>query len=330
MKTKIVGILIFMLLISTTFSSFGLIINSKSIDLNEKKISNKILNDKLNVQELNHKFRLMIHDFRIRTYLMYIPSSYDESEPVSLVLVLHGGPNTARNSSERFGVSELAEEEGFIVVYPNGVCKLPFRRTWNMGFGFWSAYYLNVDDVGFIKKLIEKMQNNYNIDPDRIFIAGHSAGAMMTYRLAAELSDIVAAIASNGGAIGGHITNNPLWQIPEPSNPVSVAEFHGKLDYAVPYDGGWNQEKTVFYLSVNDSMSFWVEQNGCDIEPDTNTSENVTIDKYGGGAAGTEVWIYTVHNKGHIWFGGPSWEDPDPVISTTDEMWEFFKTHPKG
>jgi polyhydroxybutyrate depolymerase len=321
MKAKIMGILVCMLLIVSIIPCVGIALDSTDYDKNSYKDIESL--------SLDHKFRILFHQFRIRTYLIYIPTNYNENNPTPLVLVLHGGPNTAKNASERFGVSEKAEEEGFIAVYPNGVCKIPTRRTWNMGFGFGLAYLFNVDDVGFIEKLIQKMQEKYNIDPDRIFIAGHSAGAMMTYRLAAELSDKVAAIASNGGVIGGHQVDNPLWQIPEPDNPVSIAEFHGKLDDIVPYDGGWNQGGGVFYLSVNDSMSFWVEQNGCNTEPDTTTSENVTIDKYKGGAAGTEVWIYTIHNKGHIWFGGQPWEDPDPVVSTTDEMWEFFASHPK-
>jgi len=322
MNKKIIGILVMTLLIINVITPLT---SSTNIKINKTNINEQI-NPK--IPDLEHNFKIMLHKLRIRTYLEYIPSSYDGSDAVPLVLVLHGGPNTAKNASMRFGVSEKAEEEGFIVVYPNGVCKFTSRRTWNFGFGYGSAYKFNVDDVGFIRKLIERIQSNYNIDPNRIFIAGHSAGAQMSYRLASELSDIVAAIASNSGAIGGHTVDSPLWQIPEPDNPVSIAEFHGKLDNIIPYDGGWSQYD-VFYLSVNDTISFWVEQNGCNTEPETTTIENVTIDKYGGGSSGTEVWIYTIHNKGHIWFGGLPWEDPDPVIYTTDEMWDFFESHPK-
>jgi len=333
MKAKIIGILVVTLLILTAFTGFAMEIKLKSIDTDYSNINQVFLKDKvlkgINNPGLSHKFGIMLHKLRTRTYLVYRPTNYDGIDPVPLVLVLHGSSNTAKNASKRFEVSEKAEENGFITVYLDGVCKLPRFRNWNMGFGFGFAYHLKVDDVGFIKKLIKKMQQRFNIDSDKIYIAGHSAGAMMTYRLASELSDVVAAIASNGGTIGGHMKDYPMWQISKPDNPVSIVHFHGKQDYIVPYDGGWNLGGSVYYLSVNDSITFWVEQNGCNIYPETNVSGNVTIDKYTGGDAGTEVWLYTVNNKGHIWFGGQSWEDPNPEISTTDEMWEFFKSHPK-
>ena len=117
--------------------------------------------------------------------------------------------------------------------------------------------------------------------------------------------------------------------IPEPDNPVSIAIFHGKLDNLVPYDGGWNLQNKFFCTSVAEAVTFWVENNGCNPEPITEDIENYTIDRYIDGDAGTEIIVYTIHNKGHIWFGGPPWEDPNPEISTTDEMWEFFKQHPK-
>lgn len=282
---------------------------------------------------LPHETVTIRHHLMPRPFLLYVPSSYDGSNPVPLVLMFHGGHNTPENASVRFGVSEKAEEEGFIVVYPNA--SEIMTDVWHFGLGWYTASWFDelgrwfVDEKGYVMKIIEKMQNDYNIDMNRIYAAGHSNGGMMAYYLAAIFSDTFAAIASNGGCIGGHIRDFEMVTIPEPENPVSIIEFHGKKDNEVPYDGGWDRSQSVYYTSVDEAVSFWVEHDGCDGEAATDVHGNVTIDRYSNGDAGTEVVVYSIENKGHIWFGGQSWEDPNPEISTTDEMWEFFEAHPK-
>ena len=209
--------------------------------------------------------------------------------------------------------------------------------VWHFGLGWYTSSLFDeigrwfADEIGYAKKIINKMQKDYNIDPDRIYIAGHSNGAMMAYHLAAIFSDVVAAIASNAGCIGAHLKDFEMVTIPKPANPVSIAIFHGKKDLVLPYFGGWNQFRDVYYMSVSDAVNFWIDNNGCNPEPETEVSEsgNVTIDRYNGGEAGTEIIVYSIKNKSHIWFGGPAWEDPTPEVSTTDEMWEFFESHPK-
>lgn len=335
MKTKIIGIFLCTLLIATTYS-IAITSEIKSTDI--KNLYNTQVFSKENFKNpeklvLEHQTKRIFHHLLLRTYLLYVPTSYDGTTPVPLVVMLHGAQNTALNASGRYGVSEKAEEEGFIVVYPDASAIL--MDMWHVGHGMLTSSLIEefgrlwVDDIGFIKKIIVRTQKNYNIDPKRIYIAGNSNGAIMAYRLAAEFSDTIAAIASNGGCIGGHVDNISMYTIPKPAHPVSIVEFHGKLDNIIPYNGGWNFEHSVFYKSVAEAVSFWVEQNGCNPEPLTNDTVNVTIDRYSGGTAGTEVLVYSIKHKGHIWFGGQPWEDPTPVISTTDEMWEFFKSHPK-
>ena len=334
MKNKIVGILVMMLLILNAISVTATMRDSTNIDNNKmENYEGKIDDD---IVDLEHERFYMIHKFRIRTYLVYLPSYYDEAAPMPLVITLHGYPNTAENSSQRFGVSEKAEEEGFIAVYPDGCCPNPDFRGWNFeGFGniFSSDYWRGVDDVGFFGKLFKRLQKQFNIDEKRIYVAGHSNGAMMTYRLASEFSDTIAAIASNGGSIGRHThsPDDPLFVIPEPENPVSVVLFHGKWDYIVPYDGGYGAARDYYWLSVADAVSFWVEANGCNPDPYTEVSDsgNIVTDRYSNGNAGTEILLYTVNNGFHVWFGIGTWEDPDGEISTTDEMWNFFEAHPK-
>ena len=337
MNKKIVGILVCMLLIGTTIPILGKSIEQTSILINDLEESQETINiinsDKPCFLELPHEVKTLRHHLIKRNYLLYVPTSYTGDDPVPLVLVFHGGPNTPENASVRFGVSEKAEEEGFIVAYPNA--SEIMNNVWHFGLGWYTSSFFQeigrwiVDEFGYTKKIISRTQRQYNIDPDRIYIAGHSNGAQMAYYLAARLSDKIAAIASNGGCIGAHIKDFEMVTIPEPKGPVSIAIFHGKLDYVVPYNGGWNSGNSVFYTSVEEAISLWVENNGCNPEPVTDDRENVTIDLYFDGDAGTEIIVYTLKYKGHIWFGGQPWEDPDPVISTTDEMWEFFKSHPK-
>ena len=147
----------------------------------------------------------------------------------------------------------------------------------------------------------------------------------MTYRLGVELSDTVAAIAPVSGSIGGKAYwdgSNTLYTIPPPEHPVPVIIFHGKKDANVPYNGG------MWFLSVNKSVSFWVEHNQCDLIPQIEVSENGNIIRktYANGTNGSEVVLYTVVDGVHAWFGSPYFPCE---ISATELMWEFFEAHPK-
>jgi polyhydroxybutyrate depolymerase len=325
MKNKIVGICICMLLITTCVVPVcGTLIESK---IKKSSVSP------------GDYFHFMFFDMRPRSYRIHVPPSYDGSNPMPLVVVLHGFPGTAKEMVISLGMNEKADEEGFIAVYPNGHtywrdfdevrsglwCLINFHY-WGFCFNPWA--FDNVDDVGFIRTLIETLQTTLEIDSSRIYITGLSNGAMMTYRLGAELSDIVAAIAPVAGTIGGIWTGHPLYIIPEPEHPLPVIVFHGMNDSAVPYNGGgWHS-----CISVNDSVSFWVENNQCDPNPQINISESGNIIKrtYAKGSLGTEVILYTVVDGVHGWFGAPDWPYEYPCeISCTDLIWEFFEAHPK-
>jgi polyhydroxybutyrate depolymerase len=317
MNKKIIGILVMMLLIITT-------ILPVMGEINYTKVKPKTVNS-------DHELYYMFHKFLIRRYYVHLPPDYDGSESVPLVILLHGGDQSPLNFSERCDTNDKADKEGFIAVYPMGIGLSDELRGWNMGFGFRLPYYLNIDDFGFIEKLIVTLQNKYNIDNDKIFIAGYSAGAMMAYYLACNLPQgIVAAYAIVGGTIGGHLVDRDLWVNTKPGHPVSIIIFHGLKDSGLPYYGGWNPENTVFFLSVSDSVDFWVENNGCNPEPETEVSdsEEIIIDTYTSGDSRSDVVLYTVKYGLHCWFG-EDWMVRDPIkeISTNDEMWNFFESH---
>jgi polyhydroxybutyrate depolymerase len=276
----------------------------------------------------------IMHDGRKRTYKVHHPTGYNSLEKYPLIIVLHGGMGNSEHIEGVTGMSEKADEEGFIVVYPNGT-SLSGLHTWNAGFCCGYAYETDVDDVGFIRALIEKLDKTLQIDTERIFVTGFSNGGMLTYRIGSELSDIIAAIAPVAAAIGGRATEeSPLWTIPNPEYPVPVITFMGMEDTAVPYEGGESQVGAYSYLSVNESISFWIEHNNCSTIPQTTVSENgnIIIDMYNSDD-NYDVILYTIVDGRHAWPGGERGssdaDEPTQEISATDIIWDFFEGHPK-
>ena len=268
-----------------------------------------------------------------RSYLLHVSPNYNNSTPTPLVVVLHGGLGTSENVENTTGFSKKADEENFIVVYPQGI-----GRTWNSGNVEGPAFENQVDDVGFILKIVEEVENNYNIDENRIYATGISNGAMMSYKLASDASDKFAAIAPVAGTIGGKSTENASLYFPKnPSQSVSVIIFHGTNDQHVIYNGGRSSgiDSGRIDLSVNDSVLFWVEADKCSSDPVIeNITSNVYSTTYKDGLNATEVVLYVIVGGGHAWPGGEKGfifgDEPTQEISATDLIWEFFKIHPKG
>ena len=274
---------------------------------------------------------------RTRTYQVHLPRGYDGRKSLSLVIVLHGGGAPVGSAERMSAMSPKADKEGFIAVYPNGTSALPKKfLTWNA----WNccAYALkhDVDDVGFIRALIEKLEKEYNIDPKRIYATGLSNGAIMSYRLGVELSDKIAAIAPVEGAL--NIDN------PRPTNPVSVIIFHGTSDQHVLYNGGvakksWeravNPTMKRVDRSVSYAVSFWVKHDQCAPNSKKEQYGHIVHEVYTGCRDGTGVEVYTVIGQGHAWPGGKNGlyyanvDPPTQEISATDLMWDFFTLHSK-
>lgn len=274
-----------------------------------------------------------------RTYILDLPSNYDSSNKYSLVIVFHGGGGNAKNIRDVTNFSLKAEEENFIVVYPDGTGKLDRKfLTWNCGFCCGDALENNIDDIGFIRELIIYLQEEYSIDETMIYATGLSNGGIMSYYVGSSLSDIFAAVAPVAAQIGGQASEQEkLWHIPEPIYPVSVLAIHGMNDSRVPYNGGQPEIDTNTYswMSTNESISFWVEQNQCDSFPERTVSEsgNIITDAYHGGLNGTEVQLISIVNGNHSWPGGKKgWDqgdEPNKELDATDVIWDFFKNHAK-
>jgi len=162
------------------------------------------------------------------------------------------------------GFNTLADEKDFIVAYPNGTGRFGDKLlTWNGGTCCAYAVDHQIDDVGFIRALITELESKYKIDPKRIYATGLSNGAIFSFRLACDASDIFAAIAPVSGTLNYAQCN--------PSQPVSVIEFHGTEDTHIKYDGGAGPDSLVDvpFASVKDSVSFWLNVDQCQQTPQT-------------------------------------------------------------
>ena len=265
---------------------------------------------------------------RERAYLVHLPPAIGNS-PLPLVLVLHGGGGNAANAARMTQMSALADKENFIVVYPNGSGRLDDTLlTWNSGNCCGYALDNSVDDVGFIRALIEKLQRDYPIDARRVYATGISNGGMMSYRLACELSDKIAAIAPVAGALNVEC---------KPAQPVSVIAFHGTNDQNVPYNGGVGSKSIDPHprtdQSVAYALTFWSQFDQCAPTPRRDERGSIVHDTYANCANGTGVELYTINGGGHAWPGGDRLtvllDAPTQEISATELMWKFFKQHPK-
>ena len=136
------------------------------------------------------------YDGDYRTYLLHLPSGYTGISDLPLIVAMHGGFGNAYNMETISELSIKADAEHFIVVYPEGV-KGGFLNasSWNAGWCCGFASSSNVDDVGFIDSFLNTLIGDYSIDTNRIYATGMSNGGFMSYRLACELSDRIAAIA---------------------------------------------------------------------------------------------------------------------------------------
>ena len=280
--------------------------------------------------------RSLVFDGRTRAYAVYLPSVYDNSDNMPLIINLHGFLGSMEFQMDISDMNTVAEEEAFVVVYPQGLLiqnvsqpALPSEGPgWNTGLPLFET---DVDDVGFINALIDAMILDYKIDQTRVYVTGFSLGGDMAIKLACELSDRIAAIAPVSGS-------HPDIDNCSPGKGVPVFYTNGTADVLVPFDGGAPGIPT----SIPDAIDFWLTNNDClDSHelyqiPNTNTMDNSTVShlRYRQCADDKEVWLYRVNGGGHWWPGEsmipPGFEFFGPVnrdINLSEHVWEFFKDY---
>lgn len=281
------------------------------------------------------------HEGVPRAYLLHVPSGYDGRTPLPLVLVFHGGLGNASNISQKTGFSALADEEGFLVAYPQAS-----GANWNDGQpGVTTA---PVDDAGFAAALVDHIADVVaRVDRERVYATGMSSGGMLSNRIGLERSRTTAAVAPVAAIIG-----RELWQT-QPTAPQSVVAFNGTADDKTFYEGaaGADERGPIAAAiigsdqpSVPASMLRWAELNQCDLVslasslPDVDPSDGTRVvrHEYPRCAAGTEVVLYEIVGGGHSWPGAR----PDGVSATdavvsrdidaTTIIWEFFERHTRA
>jgi polyhydroxybutyrate depolymerase len=271
---------------------------------------------------------------RERFYEIHVPRSYDKSKPTPVVLGFHGGggyPGAVRHQS---GMDKVSDREGFLVVYPAGTGRLFDDRllVWNDGRPAKDSSANKVDDVAFVAALLDDLAKFFNVDAKRVYSTGISNGALMSYRLAQQLSDRIAAI----GPVSGQRAVNEFFQAPP--RCVPIIHFHGKEDNYAPFEGG-EPARSNFkagFKPVAEALGSWIAHNGCSYQSAATKRVGKALETaYKKCRNDCEVVLWTLEDGGHAWPGGQM--SPAEVkakmgkinqdISASSLMWEFFKKH---
>ncbi len=255
-----------------------------------------------------------------RDYILYVPEMYTPGEAVPLILNFHGYTSNAFEQLNYGDFRPIADTAGFIVVHPQGTVDLLGNTHFNVGWGTSS-----VDDLGFTAALIDSLSAEYSINQDRIYSTGMSNGGFMSYHLACELSERIAAIASVTGTMN---VNQPATC--SPSHPMPVMEIHGTADATVPYTGN------ILFGTTPAAVAYWVNYNNCEPTPsitaipDTDGGDGCTAEHqvYTGGNNGSTVEHFKIINGEHTWpgsaFGGVG---TNQDIDACNEIWRFFSKY---
>lgn len=249
-----------------------------------------------------------------RDYILYVPASYSAATSVPLVFNFHGYTSNANQQMWYGDFRPIADTEGFIIVHPEGTLDNSGTSHWNVGWGG-----STVDDIGFTESLIDNLSASYNIDNNRIYSTGMSNGGFMSYQLACELSDRIAAIASVTGSMSTNWFNSC-----SPNHQMPIMEIHGTADGNVPY------------ATIPSIMDFWTNFNNCNNTPiitnvpDINTNDGCTAEHqiWENGNNGSTVEHYKIIGGEHSWPGalfpnGVTNQD----IDASEKIWEFFSKY---
>jgi polyhydroxybutyrate depolymerase len=263
-----------------------------------------------------------------RYYRLYIPKSMNRTKPAPAILAFHGGSSTPEQFAKVTRLDELGgNQDGFVIAYPAG-----YEHFWHAGDDCCGPPYKeNLDDVAFVRAVLDDLAAVVNIDNRRIFATGFSNGGNMTYRLACELSDRIAAVAINASSLS--LKNC------SPKRPVPILHFHGTSDTFHPYSGGKGVTQYDYYkLGAPETIDHWVKWDGCTNDTSVTYKKGAaSCETHPHCSQGSEVTFCTIEGMGHQWPGfiirfpprlaralGPGNMD----LSATDMLLTFFQKHP--
>ena len=233
----------------------------------------------------------ILHNGKEREYLVYVPSSYNETANHPLLLNFHGFGGNAKDYFEyESDFRDVAELEGVILVYPQGSLLSGFS-VWNAA-PFAEDNKTDLDDIGFIETLIVELQDQLSIDPERVYASGFSTGGMFSYALACFCNEPIAGVAAVSAAQLNLVDCAP--------SPINVFIAHGTDDDLLPYYGSSD------IASIDEVVSFWTSVNQTSTVAQESSyafdKETVYQYTYSGGINSSQVMLYKVENGNHGWF----------------------------
>jgi polyhydroxybutyrate depolymerase len=312
MKPRLFRRIVAFLFSITLLTAYG------SIQAQERSIpEKKLLGD--NSGELSDQGRL-------RTYYIHTPKSYNPDRPMPLVLVFHGDNGTGRSISDVSRFNDLAEQKGFIAVYPDAI-----DHRWSLR----ANSSRKVDDVLFVTALINHLQEVRNIDSHRIYATGFSKDGILTQALACKLPNKIAAFASVAGSLPVRL--KPSCQ---PQTSVSMLMINGTNDKDVHYQGDDTTQRGAL-VSIPEAVNFWQSHNQCTSptedpqqkNPSSSDRTKVTTSRYSDCNGNSEVFLANILGGGHFWPGGASSDEDLNKFNAklgfdaSQNIWNFFQSH---
>jgi polyhydroxybutyrate depolymerase len=251
-----------------------------------------------------------------RSVKVHVPPTYDPAIATPVVLNFHGYTMNAQWQADMTRMDAKSDAAGFIAIHVDGTGS---PRGFNAGDCCGSAVTDDVDDVGLVVAILDRLASDACLDTARVYSTGFSNGGFLSHRLACELADRIVAIAPVSGVMGMDTCT--------PSRPVPVMQIHGTDDLIVPYDGGGLSG----FRSVDDTVADWAARNGCTGAPEqTYQQGDATCVTHTGCTGGADVIRCTIDGGGHQWPGGegfPGGGHLSTDLIATDAMWDFFASH---
>ena len=253
-----------------------------------------------------------------------VPAGYDAAVATPLIVLLHGYSFNGEGQDAYFGLSDLVDDYGFLMVAPDGTRENgpDENRFWNASTSCCNFFESEVDDSAYLAEIIDSIKSQYNVDDARVYLVGHSNGGFMSYRMAHDHSGTIAAIASLAGA-------DQSAGRPAPANPVHVLQIHGDADTVISYDGGIFNGAPP-HPGAREGIEAWAAHNGCavsgvdagilDLDSGLDGAETVVTRYANGCRPGGSAELWTINGGAH---------GPDLSEHFSRRVVEWLLAHPK-
>ena len=261
------------------------------------------------------------YDGNNREYELYIPENYNDSNAVPLLFNFHGGNGTISDQVYLSDMRSLADENNFIIVYPQAIADPTDDGSLNWIFKGDSDH----DDIYFIESIIDELSSQYSIDLTRVYACGYSLGGEFVYELLCRLNNKIAA-----GVVVARTMGQYQYENCNPEHPTAIMTILGTEDYESNYDGVVYNGVT-YYISADDTHQYWTNYNNADVNPseiqlpNNNSSDGSTVTKriWGNGEACVSVVELRINGGGHDWPGSTGNMD----INSNNEIWDFVSQY---